>query len=89
MKWEKINKLKRLIEEDGTLSNYTGNLECVCYAPNLGYRSWIFKFEGVLVALFDEGNGHYDFHRAVSFVDILVAKLMLVGNHIAFRRINK
>jgi len=49
-------------------------LECVCYAPCLGYRSWIFKYKAVYVALFDAGNGHYAFHMPATRIDVLFAK---------------
>lgn len=79
-KWRKIGELTERIMEDSTLSTCAKDLKCLSYAPNIGYRSWIFKYKGELVALFDAGNGHYDFHTAVNYVDLLVAKLMLFGD---------
>jgi hypothetical protein len=86
-KWEKIGELYRLILQDSTLSNCPEDLKYVTYAPNIGYRSWIFRYKGVLVALDDAGNGHYDFYTAVSFVDVLLAKLMV--SRAVQKRLNK
>lgn len=77
-KWDKINELIGYIAEDDTLDSIPKHikLKCLCYAPNIGYRSWIFRYEGVLIALFDAGNGHYGFHTAITYIDLLVAKLI-------------
>ncbi len=85
-KWRKINELTGLIMEDSTLSNCANNLKCLSYAPNIGYRSWIFSYKGTLVALFDAGNGHYDFYTAVNFADLLAAKITLFGEQIIQNR---
>jgi len=74
-KWQILSELVNKIEEDSQLDNCIGSLECLCYAPNIGYRSWIFKYKGVRVALFDAGNGHYSFHMPVTWLDTLVARV--------------
>ena len=76
-KWRIISELIGYIAEDSTLDTVPKSkpFRCICYAPNVGYRSWIFKYRGVFVALFDLGNGHYDFHTLVTRFDVLVAKL--------------
>ena len=86
-KWQKIGELSTLVMQDSTLSNCAKDLKCISYAPNIGYRTWIFRYKGVLVALDDAGNGHYDFYTAVSFADLLVAKLTLFGERITERKI--
>lgn len=74
-KWNKISELVGEIAKDSTLSTCYRDLECMGHAPHIGYRSWIFKYKGVLIALCDIGNGHYDFHTAVNWIDLLVARL--------------
>ena len=74
-KWDKINDLIDRLYHRTYKPGDLGNLHCICYAPNIGYRSWIFKYEGVLVALFDEGNDHYSFHMPVNWLDVLMAKV--------------
>lgn len=76
-KWKKIAELCDYIAKDSTLDivPYEHYFKCICHAPNVGYRSWIFNYRGVLVALYDLGNGHYDFHTAVTRFDTFVAKL--------------
>ena len=75
-KWNKINflidKLHNRTFELGEL----GDLRRVSYAPNIGYRSWIFLYKGYFVALFDAGNDHYDFHMPVNWIDVIVAKII-------------
>lgn len=51
-------------------------LKSLCYAPNISYRSWIFKYKGVLVALDDAGNGYWEFTSVVSRWDLFVAKVI-------------
>lgn len=77
-KWEIINDLLDEINKDDMLDTCYKDLACIDYAPNIGYRSWIFKYKGVLVALFDEGNGHYAFHMPVNYLDVLVAKMRII-----------
>lgn len=74
-KQKNIYELRGLIEEDDTLSSCGDCLRCLVYAPHVGYRSWIFEYKGTLVALFDASNGHYDFHKPVTRVDLLIAKV--------------
>ena len=80
-KWKNISELIDYIAEDDTLDSCAKYLKCICYAPNIGYKSWIFKYKGTLIALFDLGNGHYDFHKAVTWIDVLLAKIMLKLNN--------
>lgn len=75
-KWENISELILCITKDDMLDSCAKHLKCICYAPNIGYRSWIFKYKGTLVALFDMGNGHYSFYTAVTWIDVLLAKIM-------------
>lgn len=74
-KWKNIYELMQCIAEDDTLSSCKGQIKRICYAPNIGYCSWIFKYNGTLVALFDAGNGHYEFHTAVTRIDMLIAQI--------------
>lgn len=75
-KWNNINELIEKIAADDMMDNcrgcFTGE---ATYAPNIGYRAWIMKYKGTPVCLWDMGNGHYSFHSAVSWIDILVAKI--------------
>lgn len=52
----------------------SGVLKKVCYAPNVGYRSWIFEYKGTYVALEDYGNGFWGFYTTVGLLDVLVGK---------------
>jgi len=75
-KWAKISELcEKLAHRTYEPGEFGSDLTCICYAPNIGYRSWIFRYKGVYVALFDAGNDNYDFHTAVSVTDVIVAKL--------------
>lgn len=77
-KWDKIHELCDYLAEDSTLMHTNDcikHLKCICYAPNIGYRSWIFKYKGILIALFDAGNGHYEFHTAVTYLDVICARI--------------
>ena len=79
-KWKVINELIEKISR-GQFHEFIGDcpaiadLECICYAPHIGYRAWIFKYKGVLICLWDHGNGWWQFHSAVSWIDILLAKI--------------
>lgn len=75
-KWNIISELCEKIYEDDMLDGCGEHLKCIGYAPWIGYRSWIFSYKGVLVALFDVGNGHYDFHTAVTWIDMMRAKIL-------------
>lgn len=68
-----INKLITGLEKDSTGATLYPRLQKVCYAPNVGYKSWIFKFRGVMVVLHDLGNGHYCYHRPANYMDLLLA----------------
>lgn len=79
-KWEVINDLFDKVGNSqfhGFMDDrpFIDDLECVCYAPHIGYRAWIFKYKGVPVCLWDRDNGWWQFHSAVSWIDILLAKI--------------
>lgn len=67
-KWKNIDELSWRINEDShdddyclsQLEGFGKELRCLCYAPNIGYYTWIFSYKGTLVALFDGGNGWWD-----------------------------
>ena len=64
------------LEKDTTASTLVENMVCICYAPHLGYRSWIFKYKTLYILLFDEGNGHYQYLTTLSRLDVVKAKLI-------------
>ena len=66
---DKLSPINRTHKPD----EFGKDLKCITYAPNIGYRSWIFKYKGVYVALFDAGNDHYDFHTMVNYRDVIAA----------------
>lgn len=70
--YELIEKLKVRTFEPNLFDD---KLKCICYAPNIGYRSWIFRYKGILVALFDLGNDNYSFQSLVSIMDLIMAEL--------------
>lgn len=75
-KWKIINELIEKLDEDDMLENVEKHLiGKVMYAPNIGYRAWIFEYKRVFACLWDQGNGHYGFHSAVSRIDVLIAWL--------------
>ena len=76
-KWKNIEELRMKIVEDSTLSKCYEDLECISYAPYFGYRAWIFKYKGTFVCLWDMGNGHYDFHSAVTWEDVFINWLLV------------
>lgn len=88
-KWEKLGELFRLVMQDSTLDNCEKDLKCISYAPNIGYRTWIFRYKGVLVALDDVGNGHYDFYTAVSFIDLVIARFSVLFSEMKFKKIRR
>jgi hypothetical protein len=71
-----IDELMRNLEEDSTAVTMVDTLKCVSYAPQLGYRNWIFKYKGMLVLLFDAGNGHYQYLCPVGLIDVFIAKIL-------------
>lgn len=85
-KWRKINELIQHIAEDDTLDGCYKDLARLTYAPNIGYRCWIFSYKRVLVVLGDLGNGHYDFHSAATLLDLIAAKLSVFKDVLAYRR---
>lgn len=77
-KWKNISELCKYISEDDMLESCYKDLKRLTYAPNLGYTSWIFSYKRTLVALFDAGNGHYNFQSAVTLLDFIIAKLCVL-----------
>lgn len=77
-KWKNIAELCMKIAEDSTMNNIPKS--CfkgpIIYAPNMGYRSWIFHYKNIPVVLCDLGNGHYDFYSAATWFDILEARIV-------------
>lgn len=79
-KIELIDELMSHLEKDSTASTITEDLKCISYAPQLGYRSWIFKYKTMLVLLFDASNGHYQYLCPVGLIDLLIAKVLIKYN---------
>ena len=71
-----IDEIISALEADSTMDNIVSDITCVCYAPHLGYKNWIFKYKSLYVLLFDEGNGHYQYLTALSRLDVVKAKLV-------------
>lgn len=89
-KWNTINDLLDEIYKDSTLSTCYKDLTCIEHAPHIGYRSWIFKYKSVYVALFDAGNGYYTFQMPVSRLDVVIAKVIeWISGRSTRRRCNK
>ena len=77
-RYKKWNILSNLIDElaiDPTLSTSKMSIEKICYAPHIGYSSWIFKCDGVYVALFNGCFNNYSFHMPVTLLDVVRAKV--------------
>lgn len=74
-KWIIISELIDKIADDSTLDNCVKDLSCITYAPQLGYRSYIFKYKSQLVVLSDLGNGHYGFFMPARKSDVIIAKI--------------
>lgn len=86
-KWKNIRELCTALDEDDNFpEGCGGNLKFVCYAPNIRYGTWIFKYKGTLVALFGSGNGYYHFHTVVTYLDVIEAKIMGLIERIKYRR---
>lgn len=76
-RWSIVDELCDAIQTNSNLDTIDErHLTCLCYAPNVGYRSWIFRYKGVLVALCYYGNGLFDFHTTVSHYDLYVARIL-------------
>lgn len=73
-KYRDAIELIELIGNDDTLSSVE-NMHVVTYAPNMGYRTWIFKYKKAYVALFDDGNGYYSYFTMVSRLQVIWAKI--------------
>ena len=74
-KWIVITELISEIENDSTLDKCVKDLSCITYAPQLGYRSYIFKYKSQLVVLSDLGNGHYGFFMPARKSDVIIGKI--------------
>ena len=81
-KWHEVSELAEIISRDALLDSCSKCLKCLCYAPNVGYRAWIFKYKHTLVSLWDIGNGHYSFHSTVTWFDLLMAKIQALVDRI-------
>lgn len=73
-----IDEVMSALEEDTTMVNISNQMECICYAPHLGYRNWVFKYKSMYLLMFDEGNGHYQYICPLRCVDVLMARLSLL-----------
>ena len=74
-KWITITELITEIENDSTLDKCAADLSHITHAPQLGYKSHIFKYKNQLVVLTDMGNGHYAFFMPATKLDVCVAKI--------------
>lgn len=75
-KWDKIFDLRELLGDENRMFDTSDkSLRRLTYAPNMGYFTWIFSYKGLLVALFDAGNGHWEFFSLVSVWDLITAKI--------------
>ena len=77
-KWLAVNDLiYKLNHRDfNNPDEFDGKLKGICYAPNIGYRHWIYRYDGVLVVLFDEGNDHRSFFSLASRIDVVIALII-------------
>ena len=76
-RWDTVDEITQILSEDPCMDEIDGaDIHCICYAPNIGYRSWIFRYKGVYFSLFDCGNGYYGFHSVVSRYDVFVAMIL-------------
>ena len=60
--------------EDDTYEALRSDMERVTYAPNLGYRNWIFRYKSIYLLMFCAGNGHYTYICTLNWFDVMVAK---------------
>ena len=76
-KYRNVSDLVRELEfQFDEIDDISGiDLKKLCYAPNVGYRSWIYIYKGTYVALEDYGNGRWAFYTVVGLLDVLVAKV--------------
>ena len=71
-----VDEILSALEEDSTMRTIAEHLTCICYAPHLGYKSWVFKYKSLYVLLFDEGNGHYQYICPLNWFDVIKSKLI-------------
>ena len=86
-KWEYIYEIMNALDTDDTFDTFSEirHLKRVTYAPNIAYHSWIFRYKGYPVSLFNIGNGHYRFHSAVSNIDVLIARISVFMNWLSIK----
>ncbi len=73
-----IDEILTALEEDATLDSISNHITCICYAPNFGYRNWIFKYKSLYILLFDEGNGYYQYICSLNWFDVIKTKLKTI-----------
>lgn len=90
-KWLAVKELNiKLTNRDyGNPDEFEGKLKGICYAPNIGYHHWIYKYDGVLVVLFDEGNDHYSFFSLASRIDVVIALIIGFIHRYGSRRMSE
>ena len=71
-----IDEIISGLNNDSTANTMLDDLFCICHAPHLGYRNWIFKYKSIYVLFFDEGNGHYQYLAPLTWIDVIKAKLV-------------
>lgn len=91
-KWLKISKFIEILNRnDGMLDDfgnseaYEHKLSVIGYAPHLGYRSWMFKYDGVNIVLHDAGNGHYSFFMPARWYDSGLMKVVDLIDGVRFK----
>lgn len=82
-KWQKIIELQEILEkQDNYLAELDGvdhkDFHSISQAPNIGINGWIFYYKGVLVALWDDGNGYYSYFTAVSRFTLIKAQIISI-----------
>ena len=75
-KWSQLSEFILSIEEDDCLTRCCEHVSKFVYAPHIGYRTWICRYKDIWVALYDTGNGHYDYCSRVSYIQFIIAKIM-------------
>lgn len=86
-KWKTVSEFISNIEADDCLSNCVEHISRMTYAPQIGYTSWICRYKDIWVALYDAGNGHYDYCSRVSYIDFIIAKIVTWFNEWRFRHV--
>ena len=75
-RWEQVNELMELevTPEEIRAGVLDGKLKKICDAPNIGDFVKVFKFRDTYVALWDCGNGYFEFFSVLSVMDVAVVK---------------